>query len=170
MAPICTPYLLGWPKAVLWVLVALAVFTMVATAFAVIAWALNPAGQGWRAMVLMVTWVIAVYALWRHMQQETNGQLRFDGERWWFQAMGHKGQEDAVFDEQVVRVSVVAHFEHHLWMRLQWDHLPYGPTNATFFAWAQRANDQDNENWLALRRAVFFDAQAHKPLHSPSVL
>jgi hypothetical protein len=125
----------------------------------------NPGGQGWRSALLLLAFLVTGVFFWRHCQKETKGNLRFDGERWWFQP---KEAADRAFDEQVVRVSCIANFQNHLWLLMRWDFAPDVNPRAPFFAWACYPGHQDNAQWLAFRRAVFFNASANTQLHKAS--
>lgn len=153
---------MGWPKALLPILGVAVVFTLAVVAYFVVSTVLNPAGQIWRGAVVLFCWGVAGFFFWRHCQAQTRGSLRFDGEHWWYQPIA---QADRVFEEQVVSVSCVADFDEHLWLRLQWTLGPNFQPGTRFFAWAARPSGRDHAPWLALRRAVFFDAAAHTRQH-----
>ena len=147
-------YVTGQPRALRWAWVSLFLLvTGVSLWWTLQVWQ-NPAGQIWRVVVVLCSVLLAGWGLRQHLRRDLCGTLRFDGERWWFQAQA-KGQ---AFSEQPVWLHLVWDAQTLVLVRLHWDWPPeQGKAPAPQTLWLQ--GDVLSHNWTALRRALIATAR-----------
>ena len=105
---------------------------------------------GWPGGLALAAWGVLGWGAWATWNGTVQGQLRWDGQLWWF-------LPDGVLETQPCSLHVHHHGGRVLGLRLTWrpqsSMSPGGRVGALVWVWAHE--EADPGRWLALRRAVY---------------